>query len=86
MANRFNHESRRQRKLLLQRQELKRLHSKVKERGFTIVPLKLFFNERGYAKLEIALVRGKRVHDKRQSIRERDVAREMDREARKYKR
>ncbi|MFT7588227.1 MAG: SsrA-binding protein [Limisphaerales bacterium] len=84
-ANQFNHETRRQRKLLLQKGEIKKLHSKVKERGFTIVPLKLYISERGFAKLDIALAKGKKTHDKRQSIKERDIGREMDRSASEYK-
>jgi SsrA-binding protein len=65
--------------LLLNKKEINKLHAKVKERGFTIVPLKLFLNERGFAKIEIALARGKKIYDKRQSIKERDEKRNMDR-------
>jgi SsrA-binding protein len=79
-ANQFNHETRRMRKLLLQKRELQKLESKVKEKGFTIVPLKMFLSERGFAKLEIGLVRGKKIHDKRASIKERDVKRDLSRE------
>ncbi len=75
----WQHEPLRIRKLLLNKKELKKLHAKVKERGFTIVPLKLFLNERGFAKIEIALARGKKIYDKRQSIKERDEKRSMDR-------
>lgn len=85
-ANQFNHETRRKRKLLLTRHELKRLQAKVTQKGFTIVPLKMYISARGYAKLDIALARGKKTHDKRASIRERDIGREMDRSAREYKR
>lgn len=81
----YNHEPRRDRKLLLKKRELKKLESKTKERGFTIIPTLLYINERGFAKLDIALARGKKHHDKRSSIQERDVAREMDRELKKFK-
>lgn len=74
-----NHEPRRDRKLLLKRQELKKLEKKVKERGYTIIPYRLFLNERGFAKLEIALAQGKKSFDKRASIKEKDNKREMDR-------
>ncbi len=75
----WQHEPLRIRKLLLNKKEINKLHAKVKERGFTIVPLKLFLNERGFAKIEIALARGKKIYDKRQSIKERDEKRNMDR-------
>lgn len=75
----FNHETRRDRKLLLRRSELKKLERKVKERGFTIVPYRLYLSERGFAKLEIALAQGKQGHDKRNSIKERDNKRDMQR-------
>ena len=74
-----NHKEKRDRKLLLSKGELKRLEKKVKERGHTIIPLRLFENERGLAKLEIALVKGKKIHDKRQTLKEKDEKREMDR-------
>ncbi len=67
------------RKLLLQRKELKKWQLKVKEKGFTIVPLNIFINENGYAKVEIGLGKGKNVHDKRESIKSKDVEREMKR-------
>ncbi len=67
------------RKLLLQRKELNKWHLKVKEKGFTIVPLSMFINENGYAKVEIGLGKGKKLHDKRDTIRSRDVEREMKR-------
>ncbi len=78
-GNQFNHDERRVRKLLLKRSELRKLEKKVKERGFTIVPYRLFLNERGYAKIEIALAQGKKTYDKRQSIKEKDVKRDMAR-------
>lgn len=73
----YNHESARERKLLLKKSELAKLESKVEEKGLTLLPIRLFINERGLAKLEIALGRGKKIHDKRQSIKERDVKREL---------
>ena len=72
-------ESRRERKLLLKRAELKKIEKKVKERGVTIVPYRLYFNDRGFVKLEIATATGKKVYDKRQSIKERDINRDMSR-------
>ena len=71
----YNHEASRERKLLLKKAELKRLEGKVEEKGLTLVPTRLFINERGLAKLEIAVARGKKLHDKRNSIKERDVKR-----------
>ncbi len=78
-----NHVAKRDRKLLLNRKELDKLHKKTKEGGITIVPLKLFINERGLAKLEIALAKGKKTYDKRETLKLKDDAREMDR-ARKF--
>ena len=75
----YNHEATRERKLLLKRSEIKKLESKVEEKGYTLVPTRLFINEKGLAKLEIALARGKKLHDKRDSIKERDAKRELDR-------
>jgi len=72
MASYNNHDPLRERKLLLKKRELRKLQKKNKEKGFTIIPLYLFINERGWAKLEIALARGKRQYDKRHSIRERE--------------
>lgn len=74
-----NHEVRRDRKLLLTKRELRKLQHAVKDTGKTIVPLSLFINEKGLAKLEIALCQGKHDYDKRQSIREREDKRELDR-------
>lgn len=73
----YNHEASRERKLLLKKAELKRLEGKVEEKGLTLVPTRLFINERGLAKLEISVARGKKLHDKRNSIKERDVKREL---------
>ncbi|MFM8739727.1 MAG: SsrA-binding protein SmpB [Cytophagales bacterium] len=75
----YNHEAARERKLLIKRSELRKLDRKVEEKGFTLVPIRLFINERGLAKLEIALARGKKLHDKRESIKDRDVKRELAR-------
>ena len=77
-ASQFGHEPTRTRKLLLHREEIQRLTGKVKERGFTLVPLRLYFKN-GRAKVQIGLGRGKKHYDKRASIREREVKREMDR-------
>lgn len=74
-----NHEPRRDRKLLLQKRELVKLMRATKESGNTIVPIKLFVNEKGLAKLEIGLARGKKMYDKRQSLKEKDDKREIDR-------
>lgn len=79
-----NHAARRDRKLLLERKELRKLQQAVKNPGFTIVPMRLFINEKGLAKLVIALARGKHEYDKRESIKERDDKREMDRIRRNY--
>jgi len=76
-----NHDPDRSRKLLLHRREIARLLGKVAERGLTLIPLRLYFKE-GRAKLELGLARGKKLHDKRASIRERDARREMDKEVR----
>jgi SsrA-binding protein len=75
----YNHEAARERKLLLKKMEIKKLEGKVEEKGLTLIPTRLFINERGYAKLEIALAKGKKVHDKRDSIKERDIKRELSR-------
>lgn len=74
-----NHEARRDRKLLLTRKELRKLQVAVKDTGKTIIPLSLFINEKGLAKLEIGLCQGKKEYDKRQSLREKDDKREIDR-------
>jgi len=78
-ANRFNHEPKRARKLLLKAREIVKLAQGVEREGMTIVPLKLYFNERGRAKLEIALGRGKKLHDKRETEKKRDWNREKAR-------
>ncbi|MBZ9935423.1 SsrA-binding protein SmpB [Mesorhizobium sp. BR1-1-16] len=78
-ANQFNHETRRPRKLLLHKKEIGRLAVAVQREGMTIVPLKIFFNDKGRAKVEIALARGKKQHDKRATEKERDWNREKSR-------
>ena len=74
-----NHDPLRDRKLLLNKRELKKLQAKLKEKGYTIVPLRLFFNEKNLAKLEIGLGKGKKMHDKRETIKQRDTEREIKR-------
>src|SRR5690606_12334816 len=74
----YNHEPARDRKLLLKRDEIKKIENKL-EKGLTLIPVRLFINERGYAKLESALARGQKMYDQRQSIRDRGVKRELDR-------
>ena len=74
-----NHIPTRERKLLLQKKELRKLERKTKETGLTIVPLRLFINEKGLAKLEIALAKGKKQHDKRETLKMKDTSREIDR-------
>ena len=75
----YNHEAKRDRQLLLKKKELKKLKSKLDEKGLTIIPLRMFISKRGLAKLEIALAQGKKDFDKRDSIKERDSNRELAR-------
>ena len=75
-----NHEPTRPRKLLLNKKELNQLGRKSEEQGLTIIPIRFFISDRGFAKVEIALARGKKMYDKREDIKERDVKREMQRE------
>ncbi|HBF69642.1 MAG TPA: SsrA-binding protein SmpB [Thermotoga sp.] len=81
----YNHDPERPRKLLLHKRELKRLMGKVQEEGVTIVPLKIYFNDRGIAKVEIAVARGKKKYDKREAIKKREMERKI-REYMKYSR
>jgi SsrA-binding protein len=81
-GNIFNHEPKRTRKLLLHRREIDKLMGKVKEKGYTLVPLSLYFNNRNMVKMELALARGKTLYDKRDSIKKKDERRIMDRESR----
>lgn len=76
----LNHEPRRERKLLLTKKELRKLKAKSEEKGLTIIPTRLFINERGLAKLDIILARGKKLHDKREDIKEKDIKRQLARD------
>ena len=78
-ANRFNHEPRRHRKLLLHRKQIDKLIGAVQREGRTIIPVRLYLNEKGMAKLEIALAKGKKIHDKREAVAERDWQRDKAR-------
>ena len=78
-GTRFNHRPRGSRKLLLNRKELKKLNKEVKNTGLTIIPLKLYINEKGFAKILIALAKGKKLYDKRETIKDRDNKRDLDR-------
>lgn len=75
----YNHEPKRDRKLLLNSKEIRKLTIKIKEKGFTIVPIKIFISENGYAKLEIALAKGKATYDKRETLKKKDASREIER-------
>lgn len=81
MAASYNHEAVRDRKLLLKKKELEKLQTKSEEKGLAIIPVRIFINDRGKAKLEIALARGKKLHDKRQDLKEKDAKRELQRMA-----
>ena len=74
-----NHDPLRERKLLLQKREIRKIESKLKEKGYTVVPLRIFLNEKNLVKVEFGLAKGKKLHDKRESIRQKDVEREMKR-------
>lgn len=78
-AGHYNHKPKSERRLLLNRKELNKLQKEVKNTGLTIVPLKLFINDNGWAKLDIALCKGKKLHDKRNTIKDRDNKRNLDR-------
>lgn len=84
-AGTLNHEPTRKRKLLLHKAEIRKLRTKLELRGFTLVPLKIYFSRRSLAKVELALAHGKRKYDKRKSITERNQKRDVDRDLRKYK-
>lgn len=84
-GNQFNHKAKSERKLLLNRRELKKLERALDTKGLTIVPLKLFTNEKGLAKLDIGLCRGKKTYDKRESLKYQDVQRDLDRIKKAYK-
>ena len=74
-----NHDPLRDRKLLLQKREIKKIEAKLKEKGYTLIPLRIFLNDKNLVKLELGLGKGKKLHDKRESIRQKDVEREMKR-------
>ena len=84
-ANRFNHEPRRERKLLLHSREIKRLTGKIKEKGLTLVPTKVLINAKGLVKVEISLAKGKRTYQKKEVIKERDIQREVRTELKKWR-
>ncbi len=84
-ATHFNHNPKSERKLLLQRRELRKLEKEVTNSGLTIIPLRLFINERGLAKLQIALAKGKKLYDKRETIKDRESKRRLDRIQKEYK-
>lgn len=75
----YNHDARRERKLLLNKTEIRKIERRLSEKGFTLVPTRLYINERGFAKLEVALAQGKKMYDKRATIKEKDNRRDMDR-------
>jgi len=79
LGTHVNHLARRERKLLLSRRELDKIEVKLKDVGMTLIPTRLYINDKGLAKLDIALAKGKKLHDKRDSIKDRDVQRELDR-------
>jgi SsrA-binding protein len=80
-----NHEVLRLRKLLLTKRELRRIDAKIRERGFAIIPIRLFMSDRGFAKIEIGLGRGKKTFDKRNTLKSKDSKREIDRVMKKYR-
>lgn len=84
-GTRFNHRPKAQRKLLLNKKELKKLHREVQNSGLTIIPLRLYINEKGLAKLRIALAKGKKLYDKRETIKERDNKRDLERIKKSFK-
>lgn len=83
-GNYYNHRPKAERKLLLNKKELKKLHKEVQNSGLTIIPLRLFINDKGYAKLVIALAKGKKLYDKRDTIKDRDNKRDLDRIKKAY--
>ena len=84
-ASHFSHDPKSERKLLLQRRELKKLEKEVTNSGLTIIPLRLFINDRGLAKLQITLAKGKKLYDKRETIKNRESKRRLDRIQKEYK-
>ena len=75
-----NHEPKRVRKLLLNKEELRKIQNKLKEKGTTVIPIRLFFNDRGIAKIEVAVAKGKKLFDKRESLKEKDLRRQLSRQ------
>ena len=84
-GNFYNHNPKSERRLLLNKRELKKLEKEVKNTGLTIIPLKLFLTDKGWAKLNIALAKGKKLHDKRETLKDRDNKRDLDRIKKAYK-
>ena len=84
-GNHYNHETKRDRKLLLNKLELSKIQKKLKNKGLTIVPIKLFISDNGWAKINIALAKGKKIHDKREDLKTKDAQREMDRKIKNFK-
>jgi len=84
-ATHFNHNPKSERKLLLNRSELKKLHKEVRNSGLTIIPLKVFINDRGFAKMNIGLAKGKKLYDKRDTIKDRENKKRLDRIQKAYK-
>lgn len=82
----INHRTKGDRKLLLQKKELKKLHKEVQNVGLTIIPLQLFLNDRGLAKVRIALAKGKKIHDKRETLKDRENKRQLDRVKKNFRR
>jgi len=80
----YNHEPRRDRRLLLNKKEIKKLEKKLQDKGLTVVPSKLFINDKNLAKINIHLAKGKKLHDKRQTMKERDTKRDLDRVMKKF--
>ena len=85
LGTHYNHETRRIRKLLLHKAELKKLERRVSEKGFTIVPYRIYVTDRGFIKMEVVLAQGKKSYDKRETLRERDSKRDLDRIRKAYK-
>lgn len=79
-----NHDPKRDRKLLLRKREIRKIRKSLEEKGQTLIPLKMYFNERNLVKLDLAIAKGKKIHDKRDSIKEKDTKREMDRAMKSY--
>lgn len=84
-GNYYNHRPKAERKLLLNKKELKKLYKEVQSSGLTIIPLRLFINEKGFAKIDIALAKGKKLFDKRETIKDRDNKRDLDRVKKDFK-